>query len=58
VGKIAEEEIEYLMARGLSEEDATATIVRGFLNVKIMGLPPELEREVQQAIELSQQSGL
>ena len=58
VGKIAEEEIEYLMARGLSEEDATATIVRGFLNVKIMGLPPDLEREVQKAIELSQQSGL
>ena len=51
VGKIAEEEIEYLMARGLSEEEATATIVRGFLNVKIMGLPPALEAEVQKAIE-------
>ncbi|MGD0152895.1 MAG: SufD family Fe-S cluster assembly protein [Thermacetogeniaceae bacterium] len=58
VGKIAEEEIEYLMARGLSEEDAAATIVRGFLNVKIMGLPPALEEEVQHAIELSEQSGL
>ncbi len=58
VGKIAEEEIEYLMARGLSEEDATATIVRGFLNVKIMGLPPALEAEVQHAIEMSEQSGL
>lgn len=58
VGKIAEEEIEYLMARGLSEEDAAATIVRGFLNVKIMGLPPVLEEEVQRAIELSEQSGL
>jgi Fe-S cluster assembly scaffold protein SufB len=58
VGKIAEEEIEYLMARGLSEEEATATIVRGFLNVKIMGLPPVLEQEVQHAIELSELSGL
>lgn len=58
VGKIAEEEIEYLMARGLTEEEATATIVRGFLNVKIMGLPPALEEEVQRAIELSEQSGL
>jgi len=56
VGKIAEEEIEYLMARGLSEEEATAMIVRGFLNVKIMGLPEELEAEVQKAIELSEQS--
>lgn len=58
VGKIAEEEIEYLMARGLTEEEATATIVRGFLNVKIMGLPPDLEREVQRAIEQSEQSTL
>lgn len=58
VGKIAEEEIEYLMARGLTEEEATATIVRGFLNVKIMGLPIELEEEVQRAIEQSEESYL
>jgi Fe-S cluster assembly scaffold protein SufB len=58
VGKIAEEEIEYLMSRGLSEEEATAAIVRGFLNVKIMGLPAELEAEVQKAIDLSQQTAM
>lgn len=58
VGKIAEEEIEYLMARGLSEEEATAMIVRGFLNVRIMGLPAELEAEVQKAIKLSEESYL
>ncbi len=51
VGKIAKEEIEYLMARGLSEEEATSTIVRGFLNVKIEGLPKELDEELQQAVE-------
>ncbi len=51
VGKIAKEEIEYLMARGLSEEDATSTIVRGFLNVKIEGLPKELDQEIQKAVE-------
>ncbi len=53
VGKIAQEEIEYLMARGLSEEEATSTIVRGFLNVKIDGLPKELEKEMEAAIEES-----
>ena len=58
VGKIAEEEIEYLMARGLSEEEATATIVRGFLNVQIEGLPPELQAKVDKAIEESQKSML
>ncbi len=58
VGKIAEEEIEYLMARGLSEEEATATIVRGFLNVQIEGLPPELQAKVDKAIEESEKSML
>ena len=58
VGKIAEEEIEYLMARGLSEEEATATIVRGFLNVQIEGLPPELQAKVNKAIEESEKSML
>jgi Fe-S cluster assembly scaffold protein SufB len=56
VGKIAEEEIEYLMARGLSEEAATATIVRGFLNVQIEGLPTELQVQVDRAIEESKKS--
>ena len=54
VGKIAQEEIEYLMSRGLSEEEATATIVRGFLNVEIEGLPPELKQEIDRAIEESE----
>jgi len=54
VGKIAQEEIEYLMARGLSEQEATATIVRGFLNVEIEGLPPELKREIDRAIAESE----
>jgi len=58
VGKIAEEEIEYLMARGLSEEEATATIVRGFLNVQIEGLPPELQAKVDKAIQESEKSML
>jgi len=55
VGKIAEEEIEYLMARGLSRDEAVAVIVRGFLSVDIEGLPPELSAQMQRAIELSEQ---
>lgn len=53
VGKIAQEEISYLMSRGLSEEEATSTIVRGFLNVDIPGLPPQLRAEIDRAIEES-----
>jgi len=53
VGKIAREEIEYLMARGLDEEEATSLVVRGFLNVRIEGLPPELQERIDKAIEES-----
>ncbi len=51
VGKIAQEEIEYLMARGMDEEEATSTIVRGFLNVDIMGLPDELKEVIDRTIQ-------
>lgn len=54
VGKIAQEEIFYLMSRGLSEDEATSTIVRGFLSVDIPGLPPKLKAEIDKAIELSE----
>jgi Fe-S cluster assembly scaffold protein SufB len=53
VGKIAQEEINYLMSRGLSADEATATIVRGFLNVDIPGLPAQLKGEIDRAIETS-----
>ncbi len=54
VGKIAQEEIEYLMARGLDEDEATSTIVRGFLNVEIMGLPAQLQQTIEKTIQESQ----
>ena len=54
VGKIAEEEVEYLMMRGLTRDEATATIVRGFLRVDIEGLPPQLNLELRRAIEASE----
>ncbi|CAK7007178.1 MAG: hypothetical protein DELT_00289 [Desulfovibrio sp.] len=57
VGKIAQEEIEYLMARGLDEDEATSTIVRGFLNVDIMGLPPELQQAMDDEIQKLDASG-
>jgi Fe-S cluster assembly scaffold protein SufB len=50
VGKIAKEEIEYLMSRGLSSAEAQAAIVRGFLDVSIMGLPGVLKQEIDKAI--------
>jgi Fe-S cluster assembly scaffold protein SufB len=53
VGKIAEEEIECLMARGLTAGEAPAAIVRAFLDVEIKGLPSGLEHEMKRAVRLS-----
>jgi len=53
VGKIAKDEIEYLMARGISERDSISLILRGFLDIKIEGLPPVLQRSINNAVELS-----
>lgn len=54
VGKIAQEEINYLMSRGLSADEATATIVRGFLNVDMPELPGQLRAEIDKAIAESE----
>ncbi len=54
VGKIDQREIEYLMARGLDEDEAVSTIVRGFLNVDIEGLPPGLAAEIDKAVTETQ----
>jgi Fe-S cluster assembly scaffold protein SufB len=55
VGKIDRKEIEYLMARGLDEEAAISTIVRGFLNVEIDGLPGSLKKRLDQVIADTQE---
>ncbi|AEG19051.1 SufB/SufD family protein [Methanobacterium paludis] len=53
VGKIAEEEVLYLMSRGLTEDEAASMIVRGFLSMDITGLPPELAAETKRMLDMS-----
>ena len=55
VGKINQDEILYLMSRGLSEDEATATIVRGFMSVDIPGLPPDLKNQIDAAVAQTNQ---
>lgn len=51
IGKIAEEEIFYLMSRGMSRDEAISAIVRGFMEVEIKGLPEVLKKTIDKAIE-------
>lgn len=55
IGKVADEQIRYLMSRGFSEAEATSLIIRGFMDVRIFGLPEFLEKEIQSAIDLTTQ---
>ena len=53
VGKISEKEITYLMTRRLTEEEAISMIIRGFMDTSIMGLPRELNEEIDQIIDMT-----
>ncbi len=56
VGKISEKEISYLMTRRLSREQAVSLIVRGFMDVSILGLPDALNKEIKAIVGSSASS--
>ena len=58
VGKIGDKEINYLMSRGLSEEQAKQMIVSGFINPVIKQLPLEYAVELNKLIELEMTGSL
>lgn len=58
IGKIAEEEVEYLMARGLGRDEATSAIIHGFLKVDIEGLPENLNKQIDRVVKTSQKEHL
>jgi Fe-S cluster assembly scaffold protein SufB len=53
VGKISEKEIAYLMTRKLSRDEAVSLIIRGFMDVSILGLPEALNAEIKRIVEAS-----
>ncbi|MFX1486228.1 MAG: SufD family Fe-S cluster assembly protein [Promethearchaeota archaeon] len=53
VGRISEKEIVYLMTRRLSRDQAISMIIRGFMDVGIMGLPESLSQEIRQIMDLA-----
>lgn len=52
IGRISEESVFYLMSRGLSEEEAKALIVRGFVEPVTKELPLEYAVEMNRLISL------
>jgi len=58
VSKIGDDEIFYLMSRGLSEEKATSVIVTGFFEEFIKELPMEYSVEMNRLIELEMEGSI
>ncbi|MCG3219049.1 MAG: SufD family Fe-S cluster assembly protein [Candidatus Heimdallarchaeota archaeon] len=50
VGRIGQEKINYLQARGLTEEEAVNAIVTGFISLDIPGIPDSLNDKIEEAI--------
>jgi Fe-S cluster assembly protein SufB len=53
VSKVGEEQLFYLMSRGLTEEQATSMIVAGFIEPIVKELPMEYAVEMNRLIELN-----
>jgi Fe-S cluster assembly protein SufB len=58
VGKISDDQIFYLMSRGLSEADATAMIVQGFIAPFAKELPMEYAIELNRLIQLEMEGSV
>jgi Fe-S cluster assembly protein SufB len=58
VSKIAEEQLFYLMSRGLTEAEASAMIVTGFIEPLVKELPMEYAVEMNKLIELQMEGSV
>ncbi|MDH3605872.1 MAG: SufD family Fe-S cluster assembly protein, partial [Acidimicrobiia bacterium] len=52
ISKVGDDQLFYLMSRGLSEEEATTMIVAGFVEPIVKELPMEYAVELNRLIEL------
>ncbi len=58
VSKISEEQLFYLMSRGMDENEAALTIVNGFLDPLVKQLPMEYAVELNRLIELEMEGSV
>jgi Fe-S cluster assembly protein SufB len=58
VSKVEEEQLFYLMSRGLSEEEATSMVVSGFIEPLVKELPMEYAIEMNRLIQLQMEGSI
>jgi len=52
IGIIAQEELEYLMSKGFSENEAKAILIRGFMNIDAPGIPVSIKAEADRILDM------
>lgn len=58
IGTISKDEIEYLASRGLTKDEATGVIVRGFMDTEILNLSQVLKNEIDKLTVETLKKGL
>ena len=58
MSKIGDEQLFYLMSRGLTEEEAAAMIVTGFIEPIVKELPMEYAVEMNRLIQLQMEGSV
>jgi len=58
VSKISEDQLLYLMSRGIDEEEASMMIVNGFIDPLVKQLPMEYAIELNRLIELEMEGSV
>ena len=58
VSKVSEDQLFYLMSRGMAEDEAMAMIVRGFIEPIARELPMEYALELNKLIEMSMEGSV
>ena len=58
VSKVSDEQLFYLMSRGLTEEEATEMIIMGFIEPFARELPMEYAVELNQLIKLEMEGSI
>jgi Fe-S cluster assembly protein SufB len=58
VSKVGEEQVFYLMSRGIQEDEANAMIVNGFIEPLVKELPMEYAIEMNRLIQLQMEGSI
>jgi len=58
IGKLRDEEIEYLVLKGFSPREAVSLLIRGFVSVDLSFLTPEIRKSIERVLDTLAERGV